>query len=662
MADRLKYDACVVDARGHTPSSLSSAPVRLGIAICLACLAASVLWASAEGRAATDVLVNNYDDYRTGANLNESMLNVANVKPETFGRLFSYAVDGAVFGQPLVVRGVKMPNGSLRDVVYVATANNSVYAFDAHDGSGAPLWQKSLVQLPNGGAATVTGIYSTPVIDRPGNTMYIVAGLMEGVRARYVLHAVDLSDGNEKRSGPVVITGSVKVDSTLVLFEPSNTRIAVQRAALAIAQGKVIVAFGGDFFEGWVFSYDKADLQRSPSAFCTTCVSRVGAISGVDYLNPDCTFLGPGGGIWQAGRGPVVDGNGMVYFFTGNKAHVIKSGCIIPQNDNRCAACPNAGGCLCKGIGSPKVCRGPDTCMAHEAQNHQLFDVNESLIQLNPADGLKLTGWFRPGNWDEPGANGLEVSDLDLGGSGPVLIPGTTRLMGGGKQGVLYLLDTTSPASSCIASLTKTCMSPAISNPIQSFQVAPPPPQPHEYYRHLFGGPAIWSRSAADGGSLAFVWRENDYLRSYSISNKFEGCDTKSPAPTTSHNCPSSAQSQDFVDRHPGGILAISANGSDAATAIVWASVSRVMNGPGKLMAFKAVPEKSTPTQLTKLWDSEFCEEDSLEGGSDFIPPTVANGKLYLATGANKVEVFGLIKPRECAPRALPDFLGPILQ
>ena len=61
-------------------------------------------------------------------------------------------------------------------------------------------------------------------------------------------------------------------------------------------------------------------------------------------------------------------------------------------------------------------------------------------------------------------------------------------------------------------------------------------------------------------------------------------------------------------------------------------------------------------------WDSEFCEEDSLEGGSDFIPPTVANGKLYLATGANKVEVFGLIKPRECAPRALPDFLGPMLQ
>jgi hypothetical protein len=389
-------------------------------------------------------------------------------------------------------------------------------------------------------------------------------------------------------------------------------------------------------------------------------VSRVAAISGVDYMNPDCTFLGPGGGIWQAGRGPVVDAVGKVYFFTGNKAHIIKAGCTIPQNNNPCAACQSSGGCLCKGIGMPKVCRGPDTCMAHEAHNRDLFDVNEALIQLNPADGLKLTGWFRPGNWNDPGPDGLEVSDLDLGSSGPVLIPGTTRLMGGGKQGVLYLLDTTPPASSCVPSLTNTCIAPA--NPIQSFRIAPPPPPPNQYYRHLFGGPAIWSRSAAEGGSLAFVWRENDYLRSYAISDKFEGCDTNGPAPTTTHSCPSLAESKDFVDRHPGGILAISAKGGDAASAIVWASVSRVMNGPGRLMAFKAVPETSTPTQLTKLWDSELCEGDRPEGGSDFVPPTVANGRVYLATGANKVEVFGLIAPRECTPEVLPDLPGPMLQ
>jgi len=654
-----KANDCTVGAQASNKAFSSSGTSNFRVGAGLSALASSILWVATAGQAATDVLVNNYDNFRTGANRTESILNVSNVKPETFGRLLSYSVDGAVFSQPLVVSGLSILNGGTHDVVYVTTVNNSVYAFDAQGGSGAPLWQIALTQLPSRSPAAVTGIYSTPVIDRSTQTIYVVAGLMEGSRAKYVLHALDLSDGSEKNSGPVVISGSVKVDSSLVPFEPTNTRLAVQRAALAIAQDKIIVAFGGDFFEGWVFAYDKSDLQASPSIFCTTCVSRVAAISGIDYLNGDCIFLGPGGGIWQAGRGPVVDTHGMVYFFTGNKAHIIRDGCTIPRNNNSCAACSSAGGCPCKGIGSAKVCRGPDTCIAHEAGNRQLFDVNESLIQLNPAAGLQLTGWFRPVNWDDPGANGLEVSDLDLGGSGPALIPGTTRLIGGGKQGVLYVLDTTR-TSSCVPSLASRCVSPA--NPVQSFQVAPPPPPPNDYYRHLFGGPVIWSRSAADGGSLAFVWRENDYLRSYPISNEFDGCDSNSPPPTTSHNCPSSAQSRDFIDHHPGGILAISANASDAATAIVWASTTRGTSGPGRLMAFKAVPEASMPTELTKIWDSDFCEDDRLDAGSGFIPPTVANGRVYLATGANKVEVFGLINARECAAQPVPEFPGPMLQ
>ena len=646
---------------GQRNNARSAVPQALWLQTvgCLMAAAASIFWAVA-GQAATDVLVNNYDNFRTGANLTEETLNVSNVRPETFGRLFSYAVDGAVLGQPLVVSGLSMPNAGVRDVVFVTTTNNSVYAFDAHSG-GAPLWQKSLTRLPDGSQAAIVGIYSTPVIHRADRTLYVVAGLMEGSRERFVLHALDLSDGSEKSSGPVVIAGSVKVDSSVVPFEPTNTRIAVQRAALALAQGKVIVAFGGDYFEGWVFSYDKADLRAPASAFCTTCVSRVAAISGVDYLNADCIFLGPGGGIWQAGRGPVVDTNGMIYFFTGNKAHIVNNGCTIPQKESPCGACSTAGGCMCKGIGSPKVCRGPDTCIANQAADHQLFDVNESLIRLSPSAGLKLTGWFRPANWSDPGADGLEVSDLDLGSSGPALIPGTARLIGGGKQGVLYVLDMVLPVASCIPSLANTCVSAARPNPVQSFQVAPAPP-PNEYYRRLYGGPVIWSRGASEGGSLAFVWRENDYLRSYPVSDRFEGCDTNRPAPTTSHNCPSSAQSEELIDRHPGGILAISTNGADPGTAIVWASTRRFVNGPGKLMAFRAVPEPSTPTRLSKLWDSDACEEDSLEAGSDFVPATVANGKVYLATGANKVEVFGLIDAKPCRAQSLPATLGPMLQ
>src|SRR6185369_180627 len=156
---------------------LHSRRLRFGIALRLFFLAASILWNANEGLAATDVLVNNYDNFRTGANLNETTLNPANVKPQTFGHLFSYSVDGAVFGQPLVVSGVSIPNAGRHDVVYVTTANNSFYAFDAQHGNGAPLWQKSLTRLPNGGEAAVVGIYSTPVIDRAGHTIFVVAGL-----------------------------------------------------------------------------------------------------------------------------------------------------------------------------------------------------------------------------------------------------------------------------------------------------------------------------------------------------------------------------------------------------------------------------------------------------------------------------------------------------
>src|SRR5262245_55735987 len=97
----------------------------------------SLLWAVG-AHAATDVLVNNYDNLRTGANLSESTLKASNVGPETFGRLYVYAVDGAVQSQPLVVSDLHLPNGSVRNVVYVATLSNSVYAFDA-DREGAPL-------------------------------------------------------------------------------------------------------------------------------------------------------------------------------------------------------------------------------------------------------------------------------------------------------------------------------------------------------------------------------------------------------------------------------------------------------------------------------------------------------------------------------------------
>ena len=532
---------------------MNANPGSLGFSVALMAAFASAAGLAAPG----DVLTQGYNTYRTGAQLEERILNAGNVRPPTFGKVASLPVDGYVHAQPLVVNGLQRDEKTAIDVVYVATGNNSVFAFDVTGGRHELLWKRHLTALPGAGERHDVGIVGTPVIDRNSATLFVVTGTIEDKKGRYLLHALDLREGGDKRGGPVPIEGSVGVDDQEVAFQPTDRRIAVQRAALAMANGRIIVAFGGDYFEGWVFSYDAADLRRPPSAFCTTCVSRVRSISKVDYLSAECTFLGPGGGIWQSGRGPVVDDRGLVYFFTGNKAHIVKQGCLIPEGRNACAQCARPGGCTCAGVGREKVCRGPDTCIANRSQDRRSFDTHEALIKLDPGQGLQIAGWFRPDNWNAEGMSGLEFNDLDLGGSGPLLIPGTSRLIGGGKEGVLYLLDADLP--------------PDRPTPLQSFAIAPAPSPPLQYYRHILGGPVLWSRPAHPDGSRLFVWRMNDALRSYRLTDRFADCDRQDVRPTGTENCRSIAASRERIDHHPGGILSISADGDRSDSAIVWA-------------------------------------------------------------------------------------------
>src|SRR5207302_1159003 len=132
--------------------------------------------------------------------------------------LFANPVDGQVYAQPLYVANVVIPNQGIHNVVYVATENNTVYAFDA-DTHGAPLWQTSL--SINGGTAVpssdvncpdvvpVIGVTGTPVIDPTTNTLYVVAKTKEGPSYFQRLHALDIATGAEKFGGPVAIEATV---------------------------------------------------------------------------------------------------------------------------------------------------------------------------------------------------------------------------------------------------------------------------------------------------------------------------------------------------------------------------------------------------------------------------------------------------------------------
>lgn len=636
-------------------------PAFLSRALAVFTLVLAVVLCGQAAAAPGDVTTSQVDDSRTGANLHETVLDAANVRPATFGRLFTYALDGPVFGQPLVVSDIEGSDGRRRRLVLFTTAVNTVYAYDTSGGPDSLVWRRSLDRLPGGNAAPPRGIMSTPVIDAATHTLYVVAGFMDGSRARFSLHALDLSDGTDRPGSPVAIEGAVTVESSRIAFAPTERRMAIQRAGLALSRGRVIVAFGGDFFEGWVFAFDTADLRAAPATFCTTCASRVSALSGTDYHDEHCTFLGPGGGIWQAGRAPAVDAAGQVFFFTANKAHIVNRGCLLPPSPNACSACRGDAPCRCEGVGTTPVCRGPDTCVANRSTDGRHFDTHDALIRLDPARGLALTGWFRPGNWNIAGPEGLEVNDLDLGSAGPALIPGTSRLLGAGKQGVMNLFNGASPEEPCTPAMDRTCLGPTGRGALQAFPIAPTPSPPNHYYRHVFVGPVVWARGENDGGALAYVWRENDVLRSYRLGDRFEDCRPVAPSPIGDWRCEAAATGEAFVAHHPGGILALSANGTDPGTGIVWVSAANAAGGGGRLMAYRAVPDETLPGRLEQLWSSDDCEADAVGTGSGFVPPTVAHGRAYFATQAGTVEVFGLIPPRECR-RADPGQAPPTLR
>src|SRR5215471_16186614 len=141
------------------------------------------------GAATVNVLTYHNDYSRTGQNTNETILTPANVNTNSFGKLFAYPVDGQIYGQPLYVSNLLVPGQGSRNVVFVATMHNSVYALDADSNAGANggvLWQVnfgSSAATPNNDFGNRYGAYhdirpevgivGTPVIDLGTGTLYL---------------------------------------------------------------------------------------------------------------------------------------------------------------------------------------------------------------------------------------------------------------------------------------------------------------------------------------------------------------------------------------------------------------------------------------------------------------------------------------------------------
>ncbi len=353
--------------------------------------------------ALVNVLTQHNDIARSGTNLKETTLTSTNVATPAFGMRFVRAVDDQIYGQPLIVSGVDVPGKGKRNLVYVATVAGTVYAFDADSASETePLWKQTLV--PVGARPTLNtdmnvggmkdgacagnyvdfsgnmAIASTPVIDPETSTLYTVVRTVEGGQQRQRVHALDIRDGSERVTSPVLVQASVPgtgdgSDGGRVVFQALYEN---QRLSLLLLNGIVYIGWSGQCdwgpYHGWLMGYDAQTLTQTV----------------VYNTTPD----GQAGGVWQSGQGPASDGSSL-FVLTGN-------GSVGVKDDPRSAR--NRG---------------------------------HSFLKLTREQGtFKIDSWFTPYNYDY-----LNYADLDLGSAGMTFVPGTRLAIAGGKGSRLYVVD-----------------------------------------------------------------------------------------------------------------------------------------------------------------------------------------------------------------------------
>jgi Secretion system C-terminal sorting domain len=512
-----------------------------------------------------NVLTQHNNVGRTGWNDREKILTTKNVKAGSFGLLFSRTVDDQMYAQPLVMSGVSVPGVGSRNIVFAATVNNSVYAFDADAASpSAPYWQANLTP---GGSRPVRntdmtgacggnykdfsgniGIVSTPVIDSVTNTMYVVArSVTSSLIFHQFIHALDITTGQERPFSPVEITASISSHgdgsvSGMLTFDPQKQN---QRSGLLLSNGIVYLAWASHCdwgpYHGWIMGYDAATLQQK-------CVFNV-------------TPEGYNGGIWMSGGGPSADESGNLYAAVGN--------------------------------GSVGLNGDPTN----------LTNRSESALKLTPSGStLVIDSYFTPSNYPT-----LEQYDLDFGVTQVLLIPGTTRAVTGCKDGFLFLVDRDNMGGYSIPDA-----------PLQSINLGA-----NAYLRSSLS----YYRGSKE---YVYVFSENSTLHAYPFNRN-----------TGEFDLLNAIGSVQGPVGNNGALLCVSSNGSVDSTAILWAS--HAANGdanqdvrPGILRAFSA----ADITQ--EIWNSSIFPTDNPGNYAKFNCPTIANGKVYLATFSSRLAVYGL--------------------
>lgn len=538
-----------------------------------------------------------YDMTHAGQNTQETALTPSNVNVNSFRKLFAQTVDSTVYAQPLYIPGLTMNDGKVHNVVFVATENDSIYAFDADSATGSnasPLWKITLLDAAHGagpGATAVNshgtaisaqgdigptiGITGTPVINPATNTMYVVGNTEESGAFYSRLHAINIITGAEQKS-PTVQQSPVEISARVSGTGQGSSGgklafsalMANQRPALNYYNGYVYIGYSshGDIgpFHGWLFAYNATTMQQS-AVLC---------------LSPN----GYGASIWGAGTGFPIDedaSGGRMFIVTGNGTFTT---------------------------------------------NYPPFTANseygESIVQLNLANG----GLTPKDEFTSFNAQILNDHDYDQGSGGILMIPdqpgSTPHLMvQEGKEGRILLLNRDHLGGFAGASASSNV------NILQDIAKA---------------SKGTWSTAAYWNGHV-YIWGSGDQgtgsdsAKMFSLSNGMLSDEPTSVSSVTS--------------QFPGASFSISSNGDDDG--IAWAVRSDQFNtgGPSVLYAWDA-------NNLTKiLYESDTdASRDSMGKANRFAVPVVTNGKVYVV-GRGQLDVFGLINdtPTAAAPTIDPD-------
>jgi hypothetical protein len=543
----------------------------------LTCALAGVLLAP-RAIAQTNVTTYHYDNSRTGQNTSETLLTPSNVNATQFGKVFSLAVDGAVYAQPLYVSNLTIGGGT-HNVVFVATEQDSVYAFDADSNTGANssfLWRASLIDTAHGasfGATPVSapetgcdnlepniGITSTPVIDLATGTMYVEAKSKENGIFVHRLHALDITTGFEKYPGPIVITATVNgtgdgSSGGQLTFGGSSEQgqaIALNqlnRPGLLLLNGTVYIAFASHCdngpYHGWLFGYDAATFTNQ-SVFVTT---------------PN----GGLGGIWMSGAGLAADANGNIYLATGN--------------------------------GTFDTDKVPAT------------ELGDSILKVAPTNGtLSLLDYFTPFNQSD-----LSDRDADLGSGGVLLFPDQPgshphELVEVGKDGIAYLVDRDQMTANNNHYCNGCTSNPQIVQELDSGLAG------------MWSMPAYWNNTV-------YFWASGDRLKAFPLNN---GLLSVTP----------SSFSTTFFD-FPGATPVVSSNGT--SDGVVWAIDSSNNGIEGSSLAPAVLHAYDASNVANELYNSAQAPNNRDQAGDavKFTVPVVVNGKVYIGT-SSEVDVYGL--------------------